>query len=243
MWRNEKIFKGTFEQRSTQWTQFPGRESKSVSFLPGRAGFGALRLMCRECGPESQSSKWMENGRLCSRLGTETMAASIDPLVLFCPSLPPPCFLFPSLPSFWPPSFHLFLSLLETGSHHVRLALKLLYSEEDFELLLPPLSWDHRHASGCLAYSILGIELLTSCVLGKPSPNTATRTTPCILILTCLVHVLIFFSFTTTEHVDTHTAKVQLYLSKEHLPWLRGVLVLLLESYNTHLFSLYISMG
>lgn len=87
----------------------------------------------------SELQEWVEKGWLCSKLGTETVAASIDPLALSCPPLPslPPLFLPSSFCA--PSSLLLFLSILETGSHWVRLASALLHSEEDFDLLLPPL--------------------------------------------------------------------------------------------------------
>lgn len=142
MWRNEKTFKGTFEQRSTQWTQFPGRESKSVSLLPGRAGFGALCL--HVCGVwtvicMSEESELQVDGKWRAVLQAgHRNHSSLNRSPGSFWSLPSSPFL--SLSSFWPPSFPLFLCLLEAGSHHVRLTLKLLYSEEDFELLLLPLS-------------------------------------------------------------------------------------------------------
>lgn len=64
--------------------------------LPGQAGFGALCLhvhgvwtvICMS--EEAEWQEWMENSWLCSKLGIETIEASIDLLVLSCPSLPSP---------------------------------------------------------------------------------------------------------------------------------------------------------
>ena len=87
----------------------------------------------------SELQEWVEKGWLCSKLGTETVAASIDPLALSCPPLPslPPLFLPSSFCA--PSSLLLFLSILETGSPGVRLASGFVPSEEDFARLLPPL--------------------------------------------------------------------------------------------------------